>query len=367
MEERRQFGFRVRPNQDGEPITLELPKRNASVYMASHFYLDDFPQSSEPLSDQPTPHTHVNPAEAFEADDEGYRGQPFPRPPRDMLRQRSFFSDSSSDFGGVDPVQALRMDGFDAPQPPTLGSRLRESGISAAETAIAGIGLGARQYAAGATIRGLGRGEQWLDRTLRIPRTPEGLAPPPNEVVPPQIIGRPSEVEPMLERAGQRAALQEVRAIRRSRGWEAPESWPLPTRQRWESPAQLARRQGALRWRGRPRRWWAPSGPLRGASTRRATDSDQSRSSGAVDIQTLNGMQESGVQQHFAMRQSQRQRPDEVIRIDSDSDSAPRAQAAGPRQAGRRGSSPRRPIQRQRGLQDQPPEPQRGLVRRAEE
>ena len=187
MEERRQFGFRVRPNygqvlgyiQEREPITLELPKRNASVYMASHFYLDDFPQSSEPLSDQPMPHTHVNPAEAFDADDEGYRGQPFPRPPRDMLRQRSFFSDSSSDFGGVDPVQALRMDGFDAPQPPTLGSRLRESGISAAETAIAGIGLGARQYAAGATIRGLGRREQWLDRTLRIPSTPEGLAPPP--------------------------------------------------------------------------------------------------------------------------------------------------------------------------------------------
>ncbi|CAE7447892.1 unnamed protein product, partial [Symbiodinium pilosum] len=210
MEERRQYGFRVRPNygqvlgyiQEGEPITLELPKRNASVYMASHFFLDDFPQSSEALSDQPMPHTHVNPAEAFEADDEGYRGQPFPRPPREMLRQRSFFSDSSSDFGGVDPAQALRMDGFDAPQPPTFNNRLRESGIQAAETAIAGIGLGARQFVKGATIRGLGRGEQWLDRTLRIPRTPEGLAPPPDEVV-----------EPLLERAGQRAALQEVRAM----------------------------------------------------------------------------------------------------------------------------------------------------------
>ena len=100
---------RTTRTQEGEPITLELPKRNASVYMASHFYLDDFPQSSEPLSDEPMPHTHVNPAEAFEADDEGYRGQPFPRPPREMLRQRSFFSDSSSDFGGVDPAQALRM------------------------------------------------------------------------------------------------------------------------------------------------------------------------------------------------------------------------------------------------------------------
>ena len=41
MEERRQYGFRARPNygqvlgyiQEGEPIGLELPKRNASVYM----------------------------------------------------------------------------------------------------------------------------------------------------------------------------------------------------------------------------------------------------------------------------------------------------------------------------------------------
>ena len=86
MEERRQCGFRIRPNygqvlgyiQEGEPIGLELPKRNASVYMASHFYLDDFPQSSDRLTDQPMPHTHVNPADAFEADDQGYRGR---RPP----------------------------------------------------------------------------------------------------------------------------------------------------------------------------------------------------------------------------------------------------------------------------------------------
>ncbi|CAE7623032.1 FV3-083R, partial [Symbiodinium microadriaticum] len=98
----REFGFRVRPDfgqvlgyiQEGEPINLELPKRNA-----------------------------------FEAEvDEGYRGQPFPQPPREMLRQRSFFSDSSSDFGAADPAQALRMDGFDAPQPPSLSARLRESG-----------------------------------------------------------------------------------------------------------------------------------------------------------------------------------------------------------------------------------------------
>ena len=59
-------------------------------------------------------------------------------------------------------------------------------------------------------LRGGGGG--WLDRTLRIPRRPPGLAPPPDEVPAPQIIGRPSEVEPLLERAGQRAAEVERQA-----------------------------------------------------------------------------------------------------------------------------------------------------------
>ncbi|CAE7519663.1 unnamed protein product, partial [Symbiodinium pilosum] len=95
------------------------------------------------------------------------------------------------------------------------------------------------------------------------------------------------------------------------------------------------------------------------------TDSDQSRSSGAVDIQTLNGMQESGVQQHFAMHQ-QRQRP-EVIRIVG---AQGPAGTAGPRQGGEAAAlalrpephppaAPAGPVQRQRGLQDQPAEPQR--------
>ena len=146
MEERRQYGVRVRPNYGkGSPSRWSCQSATLRSTWPATSSLTIFPKSSEALSDQPMPHTHVNPAEAFEADDEGYRGQPFPRPPREMLRQRSFFSNSSSDFGGVDPAQALRMDGFDAPQPPTFGSRLRESGIQAAETAIAGIGLGARQ------------------------------------------------------------------------------------------------------------------------------------------------------------------------------------------------------------------------------
>ena len=190
MEERRQFGFRVRPNygqvlgyiQEREPITLELPKRNASVYMASHFYLDNFPQSSEPLSDQPMPHTHVNPAEAFEADDEGYRGQ---RVFRDMLRieQLEFQTEMQpkdlnlSSHASSSATTSLPYLFASISVLSLLATPLAFRAFSAAETAIAGIGLGARQYAAGATIRGLGRGEQWLDR--RIPRTPERLRPHP--------------------------------------------------------------------------------------------------------------------------------------------------------------------------------------------
>ena len=47
-------------------------------------------------------------------------------------------------------------------------------------------------------------GGDWLGRTLRIP--------PLDEVPAPQIIGRPSEVEPLLQRAGQRAAEVERQA-----------------------------------------------------------------------------------------------------------------------------------------------------------
>ena len=56
--------------QEGEPLALDLPKRNASIYTSSHFYLNNFPNASEPLSDAPMPHTTLNPAAAFETADE---------------------------------------------------------------------------------------------------------------------------------------------------------------------------------------------------------------------------------------------------------------------------------------------------------
>ena len=215
MEERRSNGFRVKPSfgqvlgyiQEGEPLTLDLPNRKASIYTSSHWYLEDYPNASEPLSDAPLPHTTLNPAAAFETADEGYDGVPFPRPPREFTRP-SFLPDS--DDGGTDPGQALRNDGLNRPRPPTLGGRMRESGIQAAEAIVAGGAAGAaaavRSVSENQTMLALRGGGDWLDRTLRIPRRPPGLAPPPDEVPAPQIIGRPSEVEDLLERAGQRAA-----------------------------------------------------------------------------------------------------------------------------------------------------------------
>ena len=220
MEERRSNGFRVKPSfgqvlgyiQEGEPLTLDLPNRKASIYTSSHFYLDDYPNAPEPVSETPLPHTSLNPAAAFETADEGYSGTPFPRPPREFTRP-SFLPDS--DDGGMDPGQALRNDGLNPPRPPTLRGRLRESGIQAAETVIAGAAAGAaaatRSVTENQTMLALRGGGDWLDRTLRIPRRPPGLAPP-DEVPAPQIIGRPSEVEPLLERAGQRAVEVERQA-----------------------------------------------------------------------------------------------------------------------------------------------------------
>ena len=178
---------------------LDLPNRKASIYTSSHWYLEDYPNAPEPVSETPLPHTTLNPAAAFETADEGYDGVPFPRPPREFTRP-SFLPDS--DDGGTDPGQALRNDGLNPPRPPTLGGRMRESGIQAAEAIVAGGAAGAaaavRSVSENQTMLALRGGGDWLDRTLRIPRRPPGLAP--------QIIGRPSEVEPLLERAGQRAA-----------------------------------------------------------------------------------------------------------------------------------------------------------------
>ena len=374
MEERRRGGFRVKPSfgqvlgyiQEGEPLALDLPNRKASIYTSSHLYLDDYPNAPEPVSETPLPHTTLNPAAAFETADEGYDGVPFPRPPREFTRP-SFLPDS--DDGGTDPGQALRNDGLDPPRPPTLGGRLRESGIQAAETVIAGAAAGAA-------------GGDWLDRTLRIPRRPPGLAPPPRR--PPRSSEGPAKWSPCC--SGRARGRRRWSARRRRTSSASPRSkWRRRKRRkaslrrrRWRAEtaaavetggALTALGEGALAVAGAAGAAtgglvaagaaaavvgtaWAIEGGVNaashmlgwGAETGGGTDSDASRPSRATDVQTLNGMQESGAIDHFFAQQLRRQ--PQVYRIDTDSESEPQAQ---PQQQIRA-----RPIRRQGQGRQQP-------------
>ena len=275
------------------------------------------------------------------------------------------------DDGGMDPGQALRNDGLNPPRPPTLGGRLRESGIQAAETVIAGAAAGAaaatRSVTENQTMLALRGGGDWLDRTLRIPRRPPGMAPPPDEVPAPQIIGRPSEVEPLLERAGQRAAEVERQAAQDIESFASQQlakrkhrkASPLLRRQRREQRRRLRRRSGRWRPGAAGRRSlatagavgaatgglavagagaalvgtaWAIEGGLNaashlmgwGAATGGGTDSDASRPSMTTDVQTLNGTQESGAVDHYFIQEQRRAQRPEVFRIDTESESEPR-------------------------------------------
>ena len=205
-------------------------------------------------------------------------------------------------------------------------------------------------------------GGDWLDRTLRIPRRPPGLAPPPDEVPAPQIIGRPSEVEPLLERAGQRAAeveraaAQDIESFASQQLAEAEASEDFATAAAGAAEAAAAAEgggmlaalgEGALAAAGtvggdgRPGRGGSRRCPGRHgvghrgraqcgfaphAATGGGTDSDASRPSRATDVQTLNSMQESGTVDHFQVQEMRRQqRPPQVFRIDTSEDE-PQAQ-----------------------------------------
>ena len=68
---------------------------------------------------------------------------------------------------------------------------------------------------------------------------------------------------------------------------------------------------------------WAIEGGLNaaahmwGANTGGGTDSDASRPSHATDVQTLNGMQESGAIDHFYAQEQRRRQQPQVFRIDT--------------------------------------------------
>ena len=210
-------------------------------------------------------------------------------------------------------------------------------------------------------------GGDWLDRTLRIPRRPPGLAPPPDEVPAPQIIGRPSEVEPLLERAGQRAveverqAAQDIEQFASQQVAEAEASEGFATAAEAAAGAAEAAAaaegggmlaalgEGALATAGAVGAAtgglavagagaalvgtaWAIEGGLNaashlmgwGAATGGGTDSDASRPSMTTDVQTLNGTQESGAVDHYFIQEQRRAQRPEVFRSDTESESEPR-------------------------------------------
>ena len=205
MEEQRAFGFRKQPRfnevlqyiEEGEPLNFPLPNRNATIYRSSHFFLDEFPNSTEPLADNPRPHTHLGAQleDDFQSADEGYQGRPFPQ-----MRRPSFLG-PGPDTDTED--EAYRRDGFDPPRPPDPGQPSSSFSGRIGEAAAAGAtGLAA----AGAA--GMNRAmEDFSFRTAtRAANALERRAFPTRPA--PQLLGRPADAQRIIEQAGQRA--QEV-------------------------------------------------------------------------------------------------------------------------------------------------------------
>ena len=208
MKTLRAHGFNQRPRfeqvvgylERNEPL-LDQPDRKATSFITSHFYLDDFVQSSEDPNPRPLQHTPLQaiPEEGFrtpaEATDEDVR----------LARMRGRFGED--DLAGDPEADALTNNGQG---PPSITGRLR-SAADGAQAAADLVGAGAAWLAAAQAFRSqLPQDAAEYVRLNVLPR------PGPQPQPPPQIIGRPSDVERLLDEAGQRA--QEV-----ERGAEAIE------------------------------------------------------------------------------------------------------------------------------------------------
>ncbi|CAE7598869.1 unnamed protein product, partial [Symbiodinium sp. CCMP2456] len=150
---------------EGEPLKMALPNRRAS-----------------------RPHTQLGAAveEEFASADDGYEGRPFPQV------QRPNFLGPGPDTDDSGPDEAFRRDGFDAPRPPQASSSV--SGRFAEAAARGGGAI----IAAGAA--GVGRSVEnfgFRNATRAVDVIERRVAP--------TIIGRPSQAEELITRAGQRA------------------------------------------------------------------------------------------------------------------------------------------------------------------
>ena len=175
--------------EEGEPLGFPLPNRNATIYKSSHFYLDDFPQSTEPLAENARPHTRLGAAieDDFGSADDGYQGRPFPRMRRPSFLQPGPDTDTED--------EAYRRDGFNPPRPPDPGQPSSSFSGRVGEAAAAGV---TSIIAAGAS--GVGQAAQNF-AFRNATRAVDAL----EQRVLPQIIGRPTDAQRVIEQAGQRA------------------------------------------------------------------------------------------------------------------------------------------------------------------
>ena len=179
-----------------EPLPLDQPDRKATSFVTSHFYLDDFAQSSEDPNPRPLQHT---PLQAIP--EEGFR-TPAAATDEDVRLARRYQGYGGTrfvedDLAGDPEAGALASNGQG---PPSITDRLRST-ADGAQAAADLIGAGAGLAAVQAFRSQLPQDAAEYVRLNVLPRP--GPAQPP-----PQIIGRPSDVERLLGEAGQRA--QEV-------------------------------------------------------------------------------------------------------------------------------------------------------------
>ena len=152
MKTLRAHGFNQRPRFEqvvgylrNEPLPLDQPDRKATSFVTSHFYLDDFAQSSEDPNPRPLQHTPLQaiPEEGFrtpaEATDEDVR----------LARMRGGNRFGEDDLAGDPEADALASNGQG---PPSITGRLR-SAADGAQAAADLVGAGAAGLAAAQAFR----------------------------------------------------------------------------------------------------------------------------------------------------------------------------------------------------------------------
>ena len=202
MKTLRAHGFNQRPRfeqvvgylERNEPLPLDQPDRKATSFITSHFYLDDFVQSSEDPNPRPLQHT---PLQAIP--EEGFR-TPAEATDEDVRLARRYQGGNrfgEDDLAGDPEADALTNNGQG---PPSITGRLR-SAADGAQAAADLVGAGAAGLAAAQAFRSqLPQDAAEYVRLNVLPR------PGPQPQPPPQIIGRPSDVERLLDEVGQRGA-----------------------------------------------------------------------------------------------------------------------------------------------------------------